>query len=436
MEAEGMAREDRPAVVTHIHSGSGINRRGNDVAGTRSDVTMDLLEKTAIELADARCAATRAVVRETRVSFGFEGEVEIVPLGVEACGDFVAPPADGRVLFVGRLERLKGADVLARAANLFLRACPEATIEFVGPDTMTAPPGPNGSSMKQWMVGVIEEEVRGRVIFSGEIPAGEVGAKMLGSRFVVGPSLFENFSMVAAQAMALGRPVVCTEGIGTVEVIGESGLTFARGDASSLAAVMGRLWRDRELSERLGRMAWERAREKFLPGRVMEMRVGMYEKARRARVEERSVLLERAWVDPLMRLVHACCGVEVVVEEVSPGERLLRVMNRIAAQANVGGARVILYGAGRHSARLLAERNLWEKRGHSVVGFLDDAPRWAGGGEWMGMRVFSMEMLMRGLERGEKVLPVVLSTDAFEGQLWERTVGLWERGVVVMRLYT
>ncbi|NDW52451.1 glycosyltransferase family 4 protein [Aliiroseovarius sp. PrR006] len=80
-------------------------------------------------------------------------------------------------------------------------------------------------------------------------------------RFLVVPSLwFETFAIVAAEAMAEGIPVVASD-LGALRdtiVRDETGLHFAPGDASGLAAAMTRLWTDDALVQELGAGARKR----------------------------------------------------------------------------------------------------------------------------------------------------------------------------------
>lgn len=438
----------RPGLVTHLHSGSAINRRGNGVRAAAGDLAIDALELAAIELADGLCAPSEAVVRETRVGLPFERAVTVIPQAVAVGEEFVPPPGEGPIVFVGRLERLKGAEVLLEAARVFLPRCAGARLLVIGPDTPTAPGGAGGTgrtSMQQWMRGRLEAGISERVTFAGELPPSEVAGQVAGARFVVVPSLFESFSLVAAGAMAAGRTVVVSDGTGAAEVVGEAGLTFERGSAAGLAAAMERLWLDGALLGDLSRRAQERARATFDPAVVVPRRVAFYRGVMEAAasgaaegIDARLAKMAAPFGGAMARMRAALRGeAEWGGEQgmVTPGKRLLGIMEEVARG---GGARVLLYGAGRHSARLLAERGVWESRGHRVVGFIDDAPRWAAGGEAARFLDLPVETGAAALARaraGEAVGPIVLSTDTFEDQFWEKTAELRAAGVRVVRLY-
>jgi hypothetical protein len=98
-------------------------------------------------------------------------------------------------------------------------------------------------------------------------------------------------------------------------------------------------------------------------------------------------------------------------------------------------ADVLLYGAGKHSARLLVERHLWESRGHRVVGLIDDHPRFAENPSYLDLPVRSLRAVEANVLGGKETPVVVLSTDTYQDQFWAQTKSLRARGVEVFRLY-
>jgi len=99
-------------------------------------------------------------------------------------------------------------------------------------------------------------------------------------------------------------------------------------------------------------------------------------------------------------------------------------------------AEVVLYGAGKHTARLLSERYQWESRRHRVVGIIDDHPRFAQTPVYLDLPVQSMGAAAARVLAGQALPPVVLSTDTYEDQFWAQSAPLREAGVPVFRLYS
>ena len=73
--------------------------------------------------------------------------------------------------------------------------------------------------------------------------------------------------VVLFEAMALGKPVVATRAVGTVDYVrdGENGLLVAPGDAAALAEAIERLLRNPDLARRLAAAALADCRTRWLP---------------------------------------------------------------------------------------------------------------------------------------------------------------------------
>jgi glycosyltransferase involved in cell wall biosynthesis len=151
------------------------------------------------------------------------------------------PPQDGRptVLFVGRLEEVKGIRVLLEAARAVSH---ELDIVVVGS-------------------GPLESEVEasaneGVVRYLGRREWEEIAGLMDRARATVVPSLWEeNCPMVVLEAGARGCPVIAADRGGLIELVneGEDGFLFAAGDPQGLAEALLRVAGDPSVSARLGR---------------------------------------------------------------------------------------------------------------------------------------------------------------------------------------
>ncbi|GAA2741184.1 MULTISPECIES: glycosyltransferase family 4 protein [Kitasatospora] len=96
------------------------------------------------------------------------------------------------------------------------------------------------------------------------------------------PSLYEGFSLPAAEAMATGTPLVATTGGAIPEVAGPDGetcLAVPTADAGALAGALGRLLDDPELRARLGAAGRERVLANFTWQRAAELTADRYRDA-------------------------------------------------------------------------------------------------------------------------------------------------------------
>jgi glycosyltransferase involved in cell wall biosynthesis len=426
-------------VVTHLHCCSAIAQRGNEVAEDAPRRLINALEAAAIHLADAVCAPTEAVVRATRSFFAVREDVAIVPHAF-GCREeaFVPPPVYGPMLFIGRIERLKGVDRIGGALNRVLAKFPKASLKFIGPDSDSAP---GGGSMRRYIEANLSAEVAGRVTFAGELSHAQIERELAACSFCVQPSLWENFSMTCCEAFAAGRTVIVGKGTGSVALIGDAGVAVDPQSIEELAGAMETLLADRDRLVELSKRAHGRVRREFCGDVIAARRVAFYETTigafnradRRARLETLPGNVAAAVLPALSALTGLLAGVHR--SEASPGARLLAIMEEIGARRGAP-AEVVLFGAGKHTARLLAEREVWEARGHRVVGLIDDHPRFAEMGWYLDLPVERLRIAEARLAARSGPPAVVLSTDTYQDQFWSQTAGLRAKGVEVFRLYS
>jgi glycosyltransferase involved in cell wall biosynthesis len=143
-------------------------------------------------------------------------------------------PADGavRFLYVGRLERRKGAQNLIRAASALQGDAWSLTV--IGGDTDTAP---LGTSMRRQLDLMAAEDSRIRML--GRVPYEELGAHYREAHVCVSPSLWECWPNTVLEAFGHDRPVLATPVGGHLGMIesGTSGWFVA--DTSSEALTEG-----------------------------------------------------------------------------------------------------------------------------------------------------------------------------------------------------
>lgn len=180
-----------------------------------------------------------------RVGYTALDEVDGQPFGV---------PAGARyVLFVGRLERRKGIDLLLEAARRFLAGHPEVWLVLAGRD------------IEGWggrIGAVVGASAAARVLALGEVSTAAREKLMHGARCLVFPSRYESFGLVPLEAFVHGLPVVAMRAGAVPEVVidGECGLLFEPEDVDGLADRVGRLLGDDDLHQHLAARCHERSK--------------------------------------------------------------------------------------------------------------------------------------------------------------------------------
>jgi hypothetical protein len=367
--------------------------------------------------------------------------VEILPHPY-ACesGPFSSPPADGPIIFIGRIECLKGVAIIAEALNHFLPKHPNASFRFIGPDTSTAP---SGGSMQQYISSLLAPHLTARVHFTGELSAAHIQREIQACSFVVQPSLSENFSMTCCEALAAGRTVIVGQNTGSVELIGDAGISIDQQNPKALAEAMEQLWTNRPRLTRLSQQAHTRIRSEFAPASIAARRAAFYRQTitafqnnRRGNLTQRLATLPPGVVAAVLpafaTLTSVLAGISPPTP--SPGQRLLRIMEDLSVTTNQP-ARVLLYGAGKFTARLLAQRDIWESKSHRVVGLIDDHPRFRESPEYLGLPVHSIKSIAEKLAQDHSLPPIILSTDTYQDQFWVQTEPLCKKDVQVIRLF-
>jgi glycosyltransferase involved in cell wall biosynthesis len=108
--------------------------------------------------------------------------------------------------------------------------------------------------------------LRNAVRFVSDVSTERIVELYAEAELAVVPSLYEGFSLPAAEAMACGVPLVATTGGALPEVVGrngESGLLVPPGDVDALAVALLRALGDADLRERIGPAGRARALERF-----------------------------------------------------------------------------------------------------------------------------------------------------------------------------
>lgn len=173
----------------------------------------------------------------------------------------------GLVFALGRHVYYKGFDVLLKAAS-------QASFQLVlGGD------GPLRETLQQ-QAGALG--IANRVTFPGRISEEDLPAYFHACDVFCLPSVneMEAFGLVQLEAMACGKPVVCTQlhnGVNVVNVHGETGLAAPVGDAHALGEAITLLLNDTPLRGQMGQTARTRAHDLYSLDAMTSMHVRLYQ---------------------------------------------------------------------------------------------------------------------------------------------------------------
>ncbi|MFA6451529.1 MAG: glycosyltransferase family 4 protein [bacterium] len=213
------------------------------------------------------CEGVREVVRAK----GYEGDFEIIPLGLDP-ELFSYRMRDGQIEgrpfvigYVGRIIEEKGVFTLLRAFAALKTSGARLELLGVGPD------------IERLRADAAAAGVADRVEFLPPMPHAQVPEAI--DRFDVlvvpsetTPTWKEQFGRVIVEAFSIGVPVIGSDSGSVPEVVGDAGLIFREKDHEQLAALLESLFgnpeRLPEMSERgrarvLERYSWRRVAETY-----------------------------------------------------------------------------------------------------------------------------------------------------------------------------
>jgi D-inositol-3-phosphate glycosyltransferase len=178
------------------------------------------------------------------------------PIPADEAKQFIGlKPEDRMVLFVGRIEPLKGVDTLIHAMS-----CPELQslhrpvhLAIIGGEPNALPE--NMTEEMSRLQSLCDDLcVERMVVFLGKRGQDTLPYYYSAAEVLVMPSLYESFGMVALEAMACGTPVIASEvgGLGYLVQDGQTGYTVPDSDPDALCDRLSRLLGDSHLRETMG----------------------------------------------------------------------------------------------------------------------------------------------------------------------------------------
>lgn len=118
------------------------------------------------------------------------------------------------LLFVGRITKKKGLDLLLHAFKKLVSEFKELLLVIVGPD--------NEGYKKELQSLIKDLDLEGRVIFTGLLLNEDKVYVYKNAEFLILPSYSENFGMVVIEAMSYGTPVIISNQVGISSEIKEN----------------------------------------------------------------------------------------------------------------------------------------------------------------------------------------------------------------------
>jgi D-inositol-3-phosphate glycosyltransferase len=261
---------ERPAPIVHMYHTLGAMKELAAGPGAAPENPERGVEEALIAASAQRIVAATAVDRAQIVEHcgADPGRVEVIPPGVDLelfrpipqhiAGEYVGREEDHQmVLFVGRLDPVKGLDTLVRAMAIAVDREPalrgHTCLCIVGGEK---PEHPEQLDAERERIDLLRRQLglSDVVHFVGAVAQDDLPYYYSAAAVVVVPSRYESFGMVALEAMACGVPVIASDvgGLSTLIRDGRTGFLVPDGDPEALADRLLPLLSDPALRRALG----------------------------------------------------------------------------------------------------------------------------------------------------------------------------------------
>jgi D-inositol-3-phosphate glycosyltransferase len=247
-------------------------------------------ERQVLRRVDRVVVATIAELTQLRFLYKANAKkLVVIPPGVDVSHFYPIPadearayiglkPEDRMILFVGRIEPLKGVDTLLEAMScLQMKESRPVHLAIIGGDPAASPEDMNAEMARLKNLC----EVLGldqSVVFLGVRDQDKLSYYYSAAEVVVMPSHYESFGMVALEAMACGTPVIASEvgGLGYLVRDGETGFTIPDQEPEALCEKLSWLLNDKELHATMSKRAVEYAQD-YAWEKIAKQIVDVYE---------------------------------------------------------------------------------------------------------------------------------------------------------------
>lgn len=263
IEAAVLARHLRRIGAVHLHnhfanSSGSVAMLTSALSGIPFSFTMhgpsEFFEapKWRLDEKVARAAFTVAISHFCRSQLMYFSDrshwdrIHIVHCGIDpaAFAPNTARAPGQHIAFVGRLDPVKGADLLLDAVAALRATYPDLRLSILGD-------GPHGPRIRQRAASLGLSDI---VTFLGARPSDDVARLLEGADMLVLPSFAEGVPVVLMEAMATGLPVIASAIAGIPELVEQSrsGLLIPPGDLDALTTAIASLLDDPERGRAMG----------------------------------------------------------------------------------------------------------------------------------------------------------------------------------------
>ena len=224
-------------------------------------------------------ALTKTEAEQCKTLAVDEDKIEIIPNGINL-SEYANLPEKGAfrrkyqietaekvVLYLGRIHRIKGIDLLVRAFAGLLKDMGDVRLVIAGPDDGFL------LALKKC---IRELNIGDKILFTGPLYNRDKLEAYVDADVYILPSIYETFPNAVLEAWACGKPVIVTDRCGIADVVSKVGFVVEY-DKGQLQDAIFKLLSNEGLRERFGTEAKKLVRERFSWNKVVEKLEALYE---------------------------------------------------------------------------------------------------------------------------------------------------------------
>lgn len=288
--AAHLARRSPCPIVVRLHGPHFLVRENiESPAVAQWGDRREISEKLGIMAADAISCPSAQALAATLAYYGLSPAIaETIPNPIQAMAAssrWSPDRADAKqIMFVGRFDLCKGADILVQAFARAAAVDPALRLVIAGPDNGLARPDGSRTHFGEFLRDNVPPEVAARIRFLGAIPSDAVLEHRLASGFSLVLSRFENFPYSIAEGMAVGAPMIVSDTFGGGEMVedGRTGMVVPVADVAATTAAILKVAGDPAAAAAMGARAYDRCAKWLSPARIAADTVALYERVLRS----------------------------------------------------------------------------------------------------------------------------------------------------------
>jgi glycosyltransferase involved in cell wall biosynthesis len=267
-------------VVINFHMSSAMVDELNGITPDKIRLAQYSFEERAIKNAIRYRSPSEAVRKDASKRYNLDlPKITVIPNPVSTQPfDAITKHHTGdirfHVLFIGRLERRKGAELLLEGIKDILKIDDHIHITIAGETEMNDADGYRNAIER-----VLDQQQRQRIWFLGSVDRSNLFILYCRSSILLAPSLFENAPYSILEAMSSGLPVVSSSSGGIPEIISHNthGLLFENENTASMVECIRKLYTEREFGTRLAENAYNHIKSVYSPEIIAQKAISFYE---------------------------------------------------------------------------------------------------------------------------------------------------------------